>query len=132
MDELDLGNGRTLPLYLDPESFDSAVSGVVSTYDSLTKLLNSLKNTGMDGSGLGDSAVASACVDFRRAWVTETELTAQAVGIIVELLPRAKRQYQEADHDGRASVEGGTGQVPPLAPPPVPPVTEPSGRPPGG
>jgi hypothetical protein len=101
---------------------------VVSTYDSLTKLLNSLKNTGMDDSGLGDSAVASACADFRHAWVTETELTAKAVGIIVELLPQAKRKYQEADHDGGTRIGGGTGQVPS----PVPLVTEPSSRPPSG
>lgn len=128
VDELDLRNGRTLPLYLDPHAFESAVSGLVSAYDSLTKLLRNLKNTDMDGSGLGDSAVASACADFHRAWVAETELTAQAFGIIVELLPRAERKYQEADHDGGTSVDSGTSEVLPLAPP----VTEPSARPPSG
>ncbi|MGW5520144.1 hypothetical protein [Nocardia africana] len=125
--DLDLGNGRSLPLYLAPDSFDSAVFGVVSTYDSLTRLLNNLKNTGIDGSGLGDSSVAAACADFRSAWVTETELTAKAVGIIVDLLPRVKRQYQEADHDAGTSI-GGTDMTPSL----VPSVTEPSGRPPSG
>ena len=126
MGELDLGNGRSLSLYLDPDSFDSAVSGVVSTYDSLTTLLNSLKSTGMDGSGLGGGAVASACADFHSAWVTETELTAKAVGIIVELLRRGERMYQEADRDGGTIIGGaGSTEMPSL----VPPDTEPSARP---
>ena len=107
MGQLDLGSGKSLPLYLDPDSFDSAVYGVVLTYDSLTSLLNSLKNAGTDGSGLGDSAVASACADFNRAWVAETELTAKAVGTIVELLPRVKRRYQDVDQDGGTSVDRG-------------------------
>ncbi|MGW0178305.1 hypothetical protein [Nocardia sp. NPDC003345] len=128
MDELDLGNGSSLPLYLDPDSFDSAVSGVVSAYDSLTKLLSSSRNTTTDDSDLGDSAVASACENFRRAWLTETELTAQAVGIIVQLLPRTKNNYQETDNSGGT----GIGELEPQVPSPVPPVTEPSRDEPGG
>ncbi|PPJ32197.1 hypothetical protein C5F51_05115 [Nocardia nova] len=125
--DLDLGNGRSLPLYLAPDSFDSAVLGVVLTYDSLTRLLNNLENTVIDGSGLGDSAVAAACADFRSAWETETEITAKAVGIIVDLLPRVKRKYQDADQDAGMGI-GGTDPTPSL----VPSVTQPSGRPPSG
>ncbi|NKY88489.1 hypothetical protein [Nocardia veterana] len=131
MGELDLGNGSSLPLYLDPDTFDSAVAGVVWTYDSLTRLLGSLKNTGIDNPGLGDGAVASACAEFRGAWVTETELTAKAVGIIVDLLPRVERDYQDTDRDGGGSI-GAAGDSNGAVPSVVPPVTDSSGRPPRG
>ena len=124
MGDFDLGNGGSLPLYLDPNSFDPAVAGVVFTYDDLTSLLNSLKIAGMTDSGLGDSAVTSACTKFHRAWVAETELTAKAVGMIVELLPRVKRAYQGADHDSGLSIDSSTAEVPSQ----VPPAAEPSVR----
>lgn len=115
--DFDLGNGRSLPLFLDPDSFDPAVAGVVMTYDDLNSLSSNMKNTGIDYSDLGDSTVVSACTDFHRAWVAETELTAKAVGIIVELLPRVKRAYQEVDQDSGGSIDSSIAEMPAQVPP---------------
>lgn len=87
-------------LEVDPNALGSATIGTLQSRTDLADLVASLSLTHLDTGVLGDSAVATAYVDFHGAWVDESDLTAKAVGLIAALLAQASDAYLRADSGG--------------------------------